>query len=191
MNVRQEYTPERLHVSRGLADEVIYIDDWRDHPSQPPTSALRQFDSTYEFLLVKQFAASVAADVVYGNYVLPSDIYRPKSVDVYLGWVPGASWTTGNYAWKFGYLAKAKNGSTLGSGTHTEATLDVTPSNATTLREDKITTVSLADTDGILGMRLYIGIGSSTANDVGEAAWVRFEYTAWRNGGRMHPGTRA
>ena len=191
MERRHEYTPTRKVSPRCPADLVTYCDDWRDHASQPPAQSLRGWDSVpYEYMPVKQFATSVQADVVYKTLVLPrNSMYKPSGIDVYLGWVPGASWTSGNYSWKLGYLGKARNGATLGSGSHAEVELDVTPDDATTLREDKITSISVADAIEVITFRFYIGVGGSTADDVGEMAWIRFAYTAWRNGGRMHPGT--
>jgi hypothetical protein len=138
---------------------------------------------------VKQFAVATAADIVRHDYILPAHIYKSNGIDVYVRWIPGASWTSGGYEWKIRYLNKLRDGSSVGVGGVTAMDPTITPDDATTIREDKLGNIVLAETDEVVGWQLYINLAGTSADDVGELIQVRFEFTAWRNGGRMHPGT--
>ena len=179
---------DRVLSSRYTTWKTFTCDDWRDDGTYPPTSSQRQWPgATTIDLPVKQYAVATEGDVQHLLWLLPTEMYKPDGVDVYLGWLPGASWTSGDYNFYLQYLGKSWPDGTVGSGTVTSIYIDQTPADATTLREDKLGSMTVASTDDAIGMRIFTNVSGCSADDVMEVAYVRFQYTAWRGGTAMHP----
>ena len=183
--------PEPRVFSPRYTDwDVIYANQFIDSVA-PPASALRAWESTPMYAPVEQYSNVTAADAQTRLWVVPAHIYRPNGVDVYVGYAPGASWTSGLYQWRFGYFGRKRNGgSALGSGTWTYSHANSTPSAATDLIEYKILNMVVGDDDEVFNLQVWLDISNTTADDIGELFWIRLEFDAWRNGGRMHPGAR-
>lgn len=128
-----------------------------------------------------QFSPTLVQEV-YMEFHAPSDLDPTKPVHLHLMWQPSAGWTTGNYSWKFEYLVKNENGSTILAGTPTTIAISVTPANATTFREDEYPDNITLGLDQVIMARFYRDTAADNANQNGEVRWWELEYTSNRLG---------
>lgn len=95
--------------------------------------------------------------------------------EFHLMWVPGASWSSGNYMWKLEYLVLDEDGAS-GAGTPTTISMNVTPGDATTLIETEFTSTIALEPDQTLACHFYRDVANDNGNDTGE---VRFFELWW------------
>ena len=130
---------------------------------------------------VLQFSKTVQNDV-YFEFHPNHDMDDSVNVEFHLMWLPGASWTTGNYVWKLEYLIKYEDGaygdSDISTGTPTTISADVTPSNAVDMIETHFATTVDLNLDQIMICHFYRDVASDNADDVGEVNFFELEYTA-------------
>lgn len=173
---------------RYPAWHTIVAEDWTPDSASAPTKAHRDFGNTAQpELPVYQFSQSTD-QYLSALWVLPAEFYHIDGISIYIGWLPGASWTSGDYKWYVELNGANRNGYTISSATKASQAYEVTPDNATTLREDYVVNWKpITAGQGLMGCSIWLDASESSANDVGELAWVRYQYTAWRAGTDLHP----
>jgi hypothetical protein len=187
--VLQQMPPVDYRSPRYTKSLFYACDDLRNDASNPPTDAERQIAATTAVMAaVKQFSQS-ADDIVHFTWPIPTDMYSSDGVNAYLGWVPGASWTTGTYDWTINRRNKAI-GDALGAAAHTVINNNVTPADATAGREDLIGNIVTPSTADIVYITIFLDASDSTADDVGELIYLKMEYSAWRAGTALGPNQR-
>lgn len=113
----------------------------------------------------------------YGEIHIPSDNDDSINVSLHLMWIPGAGYTTGNYAWNFTYLVKNDDGDdSVGVPLNVSAT--VTPTNATQLIETHFATTIDANAQQVIQFRFFRDVAADNADDTGEVRFLEVEYTA-------------
>lgn len=141
-----------------------------------PTEAFRAFGASGGVVtVVDQYSASQQNDV-YFKIHSPSDLDPSEDVEFHVVWLPGASWTSGNYIWKLEYLVKDEYTGVYNTGVPTTISGVYTPVNATTMREDEFTQTIDLDTEEIMFCHFYRDIADS-ANDTGDVMYFEIEYT--------------
>ena len=143
----------------------------------PPTSTTRAVGASGTVLKPVLSFSSTTQNDCYFVFHCPVDKKAGGSVRFHLMWHPGSAWTTGNYLWKLEYLVMAENGATLLSGSPTTISKDVTPSNATTNREDEYTDAITLEVNQIMVCHFYRDI-ADTGNAIGEVSFFEIEYEA-------------
>ena len=134
------------------------------------------------------FSASVSQN---DNFVIhvPMDLDPSRPVRMRMMWIPGASWSTGNYLWKLDYIVKHETAA-VNTGDPTTLTINVTPANATTMREDEWTTNIYVNLFEAIYCRLWRDVANDNGDDVGQVSYLELYYKAFRSGTRIHPGQK-
>lgn len=129
---------------------------------------------------VLQFS-NVSQQDIYFEIHCPEDLDSSENPEFHLMWIPGASWTSGNYRWVLEYIVKYEDASygdaNTTTGTPTTIYMDVTPSNSYDLIETKFTDkfIGVAE-DKLIVCHLYRDVANDNANDVGEVNFFEFTY---------------
>lgn len=141
-----------------------------------PNSTTRAVGASGGVLMaVLEFSKTEQQDI-YFVFHAPEGIDETFNCEFHLMWVPGASWSTGNYLWKIEYIIKAEYGGDVSAGTPTTISMDVTPTSAVQLIETHFTdTFNLAESE-IVFAHLYRDVAGDSGNDVGDVFFVEVEY---------------
>lgn len=148
--------------------------------SSAPTASTRTAGAsgTLKFPVI-QFSKVTQQDVYFTFHIEP-DTDTTSPVQFHLMWIPGASYTTGNYVWKLEYLTKYEDNSygdaTITTGTPTTISEDVTPSSATSLIETHFATTISVNTSQVIMGHFYRDVAADNADDVGEVLFFEIEY---------------
>lgn len=195
------YTPgplsdfTRAELRRSVSEELRHIADSMEVisrsiyiPAQTmvadtttyaaPTSAVRTIGSDAVVPIpVKQFSTS-AYHILCCEVPIPRDAKRETSaLTLGLLWVPGASWSAGNYVWAVDYQVKATNGD-LSTTASTRITADVTPTDAVTSIETEFADTINVTRGDVLAVRLFRNYTADSGNDVAELRALKLKYTS-------------
>ena len=119
---------------------------------------------------------------VYTEMHMPTDVDGSVNVSFHLMWVPGASWTSGNYMWKLEYLVKNEFGVAINAGSPTTIEESVTPANAVDLIETEFSDTIDAGPDQVIMARFYRDVANDNGNDVGDVRFIEIEYVSSSDG---------
>lgn len=143
-----------------------------------PTDENRAVGASGTVLLpVTKFSKTTQNDV-YFVFHAPSDLDATVPVHFHFMWLPGASWTTGNYLWKMEYLTKNENGAAYNAGAPATVQADVTPANATDTIETEIATDITLAAEQMLWGHFYRDVAGDNGDDTGDLIFFELEYTA-------------
>lgn len=120
----------------------------------------------------------------------PEDLAVAYPCHLEVVWVPGASYTSGNFSLNIDYLIKNEEES-LATGAPTTLTMDITPTDAVTTREDRFSTdIYLSSVDTIIYCRFWRDVSEDNGDDGAEVLFWEFGYKAYRAGSKMHPAQK-
>lgn len=146
-----------------------------------PTDYLRTIGASGDVKKpVLQFS-DVSQQDIYFEIHCPEDLDSSENPEFHLMWIPGASWTSGNYRWVLEYMVKSEDASygdaNTTIGTPTTIYMDATPSNNYDLIETKFTDKFIGVSENkIIICHLYRDVANDNADDVGEINFFEFTY---------------
>jgi hypothetical protein len=124
---------------------------------------------------VLSFSNTVQQDTRFKVHI-PGNIDDTVEVEFHLMWIPGVSWTTGNYMWKADVLV-VSDGSDTTVGTPTTISADITPANATDRIETHFATTIPVSGEQVVYVYFYRDVANDNADDVGEVEFLELNYT--------------
>lgn len=149
-----------------------------------PTAATRQFGATSGVLAPTLDFSSVTNQLVEFVWHAPEDLNSDMPAYIHVMWIPGASWTAGNYSLSLEFIVKAENG-TVGAGATTNVAMSVTPANGTTLIETEFSAYPITiGADQMLSVRFYRNTLTDNGDDVLQLLFIEIEYARWLDGRR-------
>lgn len=188
-NYLQQMPPVITRSPRYVTWDIQYANDWTPDSSNPPTASYITFDGSSATYMPSWLFDNASTEYLYGLYIFPKEIYLPDGIEVFLGWIPAASWTSGDYYWTLESIYKSRNGDTTGGSVNTQLTINPTPSAANVINETSMGTLTPTTGDELMTFRLLMYDVETAADADVHAGWLRFQYTAWRAGTGMHPLT--
>lgn len=141
-----------------------------------PTSTTRAAGASGGVLVpVLRFSNTVQQDI-YFIFHAPEGIDETFPCEFHLMWIPGASWSAGNYLWKIEYLVKDENGAAINTGTPTTISVDVTPASAVNLIETHFADTVTVAAEQLVFAHLYRDVAGDNGDDVADVTFVEVEY---------------
>jgi hypothetical protein len=167
-------------------EKEIKIEAIRFQPGgNAPTPALRQIGTSVTMLLeVDKFSEASQQDV-YFTFHYPDDIDEDEPVNFSLMWLPGASWTAGNYMWKLEYIIKNEVTGDYSIGDSTTIESDVTPVDAVSFIETTFVDDIILVENEIMICHLYRDVANDNGDDTGDVLFVELHYISDRRGKTM------
>lgn len=141
-----------------------------------PTDALRAIGASGGVKIpVSQFSKTTQQDLYFEIHP-DTDMDHDQSCAFHLMWLPGASWTTGNFVWKLEYITIDEESGVVTSGTPTTITFTCIVTSATQFIECR-SPFSVAVPDGhTVCVHLYRDVAADDGNDVGEVRFLELVY---------------
>jgi hypothetical protein len=166
-----------VYVVQSILKEIRIESTKATIGASAPTNTLRDVGASGNVKIpVSQFSKTIQQDLYFIIHY-PSDIDNDINVNFHLMWIPGASWTAGNYMWKLEYLIKDEETGVVTTGTPTTIDEDITPANATTLIETEFSDAIDLNLDELLMCHFYRDVANDNGDDVGEVLFFEIEYT--------------
>lgn len=146
-----------------------------------PTITLRPVGASGGVLKdVAQYSKTSQNDQ-YLEFHAPESMDETEPCHFHFMWIPGTSYTTGNYVWKVEYLVKGEHDA-YNTGTPTTLTANVTPSNAVDMIETEFPEDIILGNQNILLIHFYRDVSADNADDTGDINLFEFEYTRNKQG---------
>jgi len=189
---RHELPERRLYNPRYTTWETISSHVMVDDSAAPPVSTgYRATSATSTTAFRVKVFDNGSTDIVYFDWILPSELYIPDGIKVYIGWIPDTGWSSGDYYVALDTWFATRDGTATTSGAvETQLNDTWTPPDGTTINETLLGTISPASTDEYANFRFLVYEPSTDADADFALGWIRFEYTAWEDGREKHPSER-
>lgn len=140
-----------------------------------PTLANRAVGASGNVLLpVAQFSQTTQNDV-YFIFHAPEELDSGTRIYPHIMWLPGASWSSGNYMLKLEYLVKAEDAA-YATGTPTTLSFNVTPSTVANFIETQDSTGIAVSPENMVICHFYRDVANDNGNDTMDLVFFEFEY---------------
>lgn len=140
---------------------------------------------------VLSFAANVDNDCNFTFHV-PEELCPNFPARIRFMWLPGASYTTGNYHFVLDYLVKDEEFTAVNTGTPTTLQYDVSTTSdplldAVTLRENEFATDIWLLPDHTITCHFYRDVSEDNGDDVAHVRFFELHYKRYRVGSKIGP----
>ncbi len=150
-----------------------------------PSDDLRDFGASGTVKVpISQFSKVTQQDI-YGEFHPKSDMDDSVDVEFHVMWLPGDSWTSGNYTWCLEYLVKHEE-SEYNTGTPTTICDGSTPVNVTQMIETRFTDTIDLNEEEVLTAHFYRDVANDDGDDTGDVRFIEISYVANKLG--QYPG---
>lgn len=143
-----------------------------------PTLSSRLLDTGSVIAAPTLDFSSVTTQNVFYLWHVPKNLNSNQPIYFHVMWIPGASWTSGNFYLQFYYRSELEN-ATLPYGTYTVQNADVTPTSATKIIETEYPLGYSVNPDDLLGIMFRRNVSLDNGNDVLQLFFLEIKYAYW------------